>query len=164
MENLSQHIRNTTSISDAHLKIVLNQFVEKRYAKKEHLQNAYEPANELFFVIQGCLRTYINDYNGVEHNITFSIENWWAGDMPSFLTNQTAVYGIQALEETTVLSISKKGWDLLHQNVPAFVKHTRILFRNNMFSQQNRIVQNLSYTAMERYDSFIENYPEQFQR
>ena len=33
-----------------------------------------------------------------------------------------------------------------------------------MFAQQNRIVQNLSFTAKERYDYFIKEYPNLSQR
>ncbi|MEM6767122.1 MAG: Crp/Fnr family transcriptional regulator, partial [Bacteroidota bacterium] len=42
--------------------------------------------------------------------------------------------------------------------------YTRILFRNTMFSHENRIVQNLSFTAEERYNHFLKRYPDLAQR
>ena len=87
------------------------------------------------------------------------MENWWFGDLQSFINKSPASFNIQALEETTVLSISRKSWDILLNEVPEFVVYTRVLFRNTMFSHENRILQNLSYTAEERYRYFLEEYP-----
>lgn len=164
MEQFIQHIRDTVSISDCNLETVLSKFVEKHFAKKEHLLYFENYANELYFTLNGCVRTYVSDYNGVEHNISFSIENWWSGDLQSFINKTSAICHIQALEETTVLAINRGNWSSLIKEVPEFVSYTRILFRNKMFSQQNRIVQNLSFTAEERYNFFLEEYPNVAQR
>lgn len=144
--------------------MVLDKFVEQHFSKKEHLLyfNAY--SKKLFFTSTGCLRTYVTDFNGVEHNISFSTENWWSGDLQSFLNKEPANCNIQALDNSIVLSVNQKSWDYLIKEIPEFVSYTRILFRNNMFSQQNRIVQNLSFTAKERYDYFLKEYPDLSQR
>ncbi|NRB49013.1 MAG: Crp/Fnr family transcriptional regulator [Saprospiraceae bacterium] len=164
MERFIQHISNTLSISDHHLEMVLGKLVEKHFAKKEHLLYFENYANELYFTLKGCVRTYVSDYNGVEHNISFSIENWWSGDLQSFINRTPAICNIQVLEDTTVLAINQANWDFLIKEVPEFVSYTRVLFRNKMFSQQNRIVQNLSYTAEERYNFFLDEYPDVAQR
>ena len=162
--NLTQHIKKTLPISDDKLEIVSSKFVEKHFAKKEHLLYFDNYSKEVFFTLTGCIRTYVADFNGVEHNISFSVENWWSGDLQSFLNRRPAIQNIQALEDTTVLSINQQDWNTLIQEVPEFVNYTRALFRNKMFAQQNRIVQNLSFTAKERYDYFIKEYPNLSQR
>ncbi|MEM1259225.1 MAG: Crp/Fnr family transcriptional regulator [Bacteroidota bacterium] len=164
MSPLASHIASRTAISGTHLELVLNKFDKKHYAKKEQLLHAGSYAKEVYFILKGCVRTYIHDLNGVEHNITFSMENWWFGDLQSFISRTPASFSIQALEETTVLSITKNHWDVLHQDVPAFLGYTRNLFRNTMFAHENRIVQNLSFTAEERYQYFLKNHPELAQR
>ncbi|MEM6377900.1 MAG: hypothetical protein AAF705_06790, partial [Bacteroidota bacterium] len=70
MNNLIQHIKNLVSISDHQLSIILDKIVEKRYSKKEHLLYSDDYAREVFFILSGCTRTYVLDYNGVEHNIS----------------------------------------------------------------------------------------------
>ncbi len=164
MDRLIQHIRDTLPISDDNLQLVLNKFVDKRFSKKEHLLHFEHHSKELFFTVKGCVRTYVTDFNGVEHNISFSIENWWSGDLQSFITRTPAICSIQALENTHVLAINQTHWDSLIREVPEFVSYTRVLFRNKMFSQQNRIVQNLSFTAEERYNYFLQEYPTVAQR
>jgi hypothetical protein len=76
MEKLNQHIKSQVKISDSAIKLILGEFSEKYYNKKEHLLHFDNISNYDFFVASGCVRTYIADYYGVEHNIYFSIENW----------------------------------------------------------------------------------------
>ncbi|MCP4522355.1 MAG: Crp/Fnr family transcriptional regulator [Cytophagales bacterium] len=164
MEQLSKHIKSVVEVSDTSLKLLCDKFVEKEFSKKEHLLEINNSVREVYFVLKGCVRTYIYDLNGVEHNITFSEENWWFGDLQSFKNRTQASFNIQALEDVVVLAISRENWDMLIQEVPAFVEYTRVLFRNTMFSHENRILQNLSYTAEERYDCFLKKYPDLSQR
>ncbi len=164
MEKIAQHIKSTVSITDKHLSLILDKFVEKRFSKKEHILYAENFANEVYFTLQGCQRMYILDNNGLEHNIVFSVENWWFGDLQSFINKTPACFNIQALEDTVVLSINKKNWEYLIKNIPEFIVYTRILFRNTMFSHENRIFQNLSYTAQQRYEYFLKKYPNLSQR
>ncbi|MEM8508042.1 MAG: Crp/Fnr family transcriptional regulator [Bacteroidota bacterium] len=164
MGQLSDHIRSIIAISDSRLQLLCDKFDKNTFAKKEHILQTKNNTREVHFILSGCVRTYIYDLNGVEHNITFSIENWWFGDLQSFINKTLASFNIQALEETTVLSISRKNWDKLLKEIPEFVDYTRILFRNTMFSHENRILQNLSYTAEERYRHFLQDYPNLSQR
>lgn len=164
MKKIIQHIKSIVSISDNHLSAILDKLDEKHFSKKEHILYSRNFAKEVYFTLKGCQRTYILDYNGVEHNISFSLEDWWFGDLQSFINKTPACFNIQALEDTVVLSINWKDWHLLINEIPEFVIYTRILFRNTMFSHENRIVQNLSFTAEERYNYFLEKYPKLSQR
>lgn len=164
MDKLAQHIKSLVPISDDHLAIILERIQEKKFSKKEHLLFDGDYAKEVFFIHSGCTRTYIMDFNGVEHNISFSMENWWFGDLQSFINNTPASQNIQALEDTVVLSINQENWNELIKDIPEFVYYTRILFRNTMFSHENRILQNLSFTAEERYHYFLEKYANLSQR
>ncbi len=164
MDKLAQHINSQVGISAEAMELVLRKFSEKHYNKKEHLLHFDSISNYEYFITRGCVRTYIVDYNGIEHNLFFSIENWWSGDLKSFIDRTPASYSIQALENTSVLAISHESWKILIDEVPEFLKYSRTLFRNAVIAQQNRIVQNLSFTAKERYQFFIEHYPNLVQR
>ncbi|MEO0901767.1 MAG: Crp/Fnr family transcriptional regulator [Bacteroidota bacterium] len=164
MNQLAEHIKGIVVISDEQLEKLCNRFVEKHFSKKEHILHITNPVNEVYFIRKGCVRTYVHDLNGVEHNITFSMEDWWFGDLQSFIKKTPASFTIQALEDLTVLAISRDNWNVLLKEIPEFVEYTRILFRNTLFSHENRILQNLSYTAEERYRYFLESYPNLSQR
>lgn len=159
MKKLAQHIESQVPVSKQALEMILSRFTEKHYAKKEHLLHANSISNDVFFIDSGCARTYITDYEGVEHNIFFPSENWWAGDLQSYVNRTPATYSIQALENTITCSISQKNWAFLVDELPDFLAYSRILFRNNVIEQQKRITQYLSFTATERYQYFIKHYP-----
>ncbi|MGD1843942.1 MAG: Crp/Fnr family transcriptional regulator [Salibacteraceae bacterium] len=164
MTPFAQHIQSILPVAEERIALIENRLIEKQCARKEHFLRAGELAKSVYFITSGCVRTYIYDLNGAEHNITFSMENWWFGDLQSFIKQPPASFYIQALEPTSVLSIHKKSWDYLMLEVPEFSDYTRALFRNTMFAHENRIVQNLSFTAEERYQFFLAHYPNLSQR
>lgn len=164
MKPLIAHIKSFSPISADKLSSITEKFFQKSILKKKHILLTGDRVNEVHFIVSGCVRTYVYGLNGAEHNITFSMENWWFGDLQGFINNTPASFNIQTLEDTIVLSISKENWDILIHEIPEFVSYTRILFRNTMFAHENRILQNLSYTAEERYQYFLKQYPSLSQR
>ncbi|MEM0997877.1 MAG: Crp/Fnr family transcriptional regulator [Bacteroidota bacterium] len=164
MERLIEHINSIAPISEDCFPFIADKVVERHYAKKDHLVHPDDFAREVYFILEGCVRTYIPDYNGLEHNISFAMEDWWCGDLQSFIRNTTAAVGVQAIEDTAVLAINQKNWQLLHSEIPEFLSYTRILFRNTMFSHEKRILRAISLTAADRYEKFLTEYPALAQR
>ncbi|MFM7839370.1 MAG: Crp/Fnr family transcriptional regulator [Chitinophagaceae bacterium] len=128
--------------------------------KKQILVQAGEYTQHNYFVNRGCLRTFFMDATGLEHNVLFSIEDWWAGDMYSFLTEQPARYTVVAMETTELLAIEKKDLETLYREVPRFERYFRQLLQNAFIAFQERILSGLTDTAEERYLKFREKYPE----
>jgi CRP-like cAMP-binding protein len=111
------------------------------------------------FVVKGCLKTYYLDEMGVEHIIDFSIEEWWADDLYSLLTQTPSRSNIKAIEDTDVLQISKTDLELLYKKIPKFERFFRILFQNAYIAQREQINLALSASARERYLLFIKKKP-----
>lgn len=111
------------------------------------------------FVTRGALKTFFLGENGVEHIIDFSIEEWWADDLYSMLTQTPARLNIKAIEDTTVLQISKTDLDLLYKKIPRFERFFRILFQNAYITQREQINNALSTSAEERYQLFLQKKP-----
>ena len=111
------------------------------------------------FVVKGCLKTYYTGEEGQEHIIDFSVEEWWADDLYSFLSQKASKTNIRAIEDTDILQISQ--WDLekVYREIPAFERFFRLLFQNAFIAQREQINQALSATAEERYLAFIQKKP-----
>ena len=107
---------------------------------------------------------YSVDKNGIEHVVMFAIEDWWVGDLYSFLSEAPTTFYIEALEETDVLQISKPDLEKLYERVPKFERFFRIMFQNAFIAQQQRINMNLSANAEERYITFLKKFPHLEQR
>ena len=130
----------------------------KKLKKKQYLLQEGDITRYEYFVNKGCLRTYTIDEKGLEHVIQFAIEDWWGGDMYSFLTQTPAKYTIDALEDSELLCLEKNALEELYIKVPKFEKFFRHLLQNAFISLQERIIANLSQQADERYCTFIGKY------
>ena len=111
------------------------------------------------FVVKGCLKTYYLDENGLEHIIDFSIEEWWADDLYSLLTQTASKSNIKAIEDTEILQIGKTDLEQLYQKIPKFERFFRILFQNAYIAQRDQINLALSASAEERYILFLKKKP-----
>jgi CRP-like cAMP-binding protein len=160
LQNVAKHIHLDESEADFFLSLLQHKTIKR----KEYLLRQGELCKAEYFITRGCLRTYTIDDNGFEHIIMFGIEDWWVGDLFSFLTQTPTSYFIDALEETEVLQISKENLTHLYEKVPKFERFFRIILQNAFIAQQKRINQNLSFTAEQRYLEFIKKYPELEQR
>jgi CRP-like cAMP-binding protein len=58
-----------------------------------------------------------------------------------------------------VLQISRDDLISLYIQVPKFDRIFRVLLENSFVRLQQRLLQNISSTAEERYQTFLENYP-----
>lgn len=133
-------------------------------SKKEFLIRNGDICRYDYFVNRGCLKVCYTDNKGVECVIKFAIEKWWVVDLNSFLHQSPSYYYIQAVEDTELFRLSKSNYDLLHREVPAMQKFSSERWQNGFIALQQRIIQNLSLTAEERYSHFKQKYPNLEQR
>ncbi len=156
---LLAHIRRHVPLPEADADTVVSWIHEKPVKRKDWLLRAGEICTQESFIVKGCFRTIVTNQDGHEHVLFFCVENWWASDLSSFLTQTPATMSIQALEDSQLLQLSKAGFDTLNAETPRFADYFRILFQNSFIAQQRRVVQNLSLTAAERYEVFLQTWP-----
>lgn len=155
LSNFGMHI-DLDPQEQAHAIAALQQ---KLVPKRTFLLKPGDINRDIYFVNRGCLRIFCTDSDGLEHNINFCPENWWACDMISFFKERPAVNAIQALEDSHVFSITRPQLENLFIKVPKFERFFRILIQNGYELLQRRISSNLSQTAEERYLRFRRQYP-----
>jgi CRP-like cAMP-binding protein len=144
--------------------ILQSLFVHKKYRKHQYILQEGEVCRYEHFVIKGIARKYEVDEKGQEHILLFCPEDWWTGDLYSFLTGQPSPYNIDCLEDTEVLRISKPDLDLLYEKVPKMNLYFRLLFQNSIIAYNKRLGSALSKDGLERYEEFIDRYPHIEQR
>lgn len=160
LQNISRHIQLDKTETDFFISLLQT----KKLKRKEFLLMQGNICKTENFIVKGCLRTYTIDDNGFEHIVMFGIEDWWVGDLYSFLSQSPATYFIDALEDTEILQITKSDLDKLYDRVPKFERFFRLILQNAFIAQQQRINQNLSFTAEQRYLDFIAKHPNLEQR
>jgi len=111
------------------------------------------------FVIDGALKSYTVDGNGKEHILSFATRDWWISDLYSLISGKPAILNIETIADTEVLMLSRKNQQALYKKVPKFERFFRILVENALVASQQRLIDNMSSTAEERYLRFIKKYP-----
>lgn len=139
-------------------------FKERKVRRRQFILQEGDVCKINSFVVEGCLRMYMVDENGKEHNLQFAVENWWIGDISSFHSEQPSKLYIEAIENSVILQIKKEDQLKLFVDFPKFNRIFRVFTENALISFQRRVLQNISSTAEERYMDFRERYPYFFNR
>jgi len=155
LNNISRYIR----LNEEERSIFLDYLQPKSFKRKQFLLNEGEVCKYSAFVTSGCLRGYTVDKNGIEHVLSFAPPDWWMGDMYSLISQKPGILNIEALEDTETITLSKASQEKLYIAVPKFERFFRILTENSLVANQQRIIDNLSLTAEERYGIFCKRYP-----
>jgi CRP-like cAMP-binding protein len=156
LKNISRFIQ----LSPEETRFFTSILKEKKVRKRQYLVQEGDICRYTYFVNEGCLRTFFIDPKGVEHNLQFSVEDWWTGDMHSFLTQTPAKLNILAIEDSQLLCLEKNAQEELFRHVPTFERFFRHLLQNALITLQERIVSGLSESAEERYINFRKKYPQ----
>lgn len=117
-------------------------------------------ARDAAFVLSGCLRAYSIDDNGFEHILQFAPAGWWVTDMYSWISGNPSYLQIDAIRESQVALLSRKDQLELFDRIPGLERYFRILTENNLVSTRQRLMDNLSLTAKQRYQQFCRTYPD----
>lgn len=163
-EQLNQYINDCVIFSDEEIVQINQAFISESVPKKTFLLQAGEICHYELFIVKGCIKSYFLDQKGDETILTFSTENWWVSDIASFYDRKPSKMYIETLEDCEILKISYDEKEKLLSEIPALERVFRILIQNHLISYQNRLFANISLSAEERYDIFLEKFPELPQR
>lgn len=154
LQNIAQHVALTPQEQD----LFLSKTETRQYKAKTVLLNAGEVCKESYFVNSGVLRSFnIND-NIVEHVLSFATSGWWISDMYSYLSQKPGNLFIQVIEDAEVVVLSKENQEILYREIPQLERFFRILIEKSLVAHQERLMDNLSLTAEERFDKFCKKY------
>jgi CRP-like cAMP-binding protein len=155
LNSISRHIQLTEEETEYFTSLL----TVKKLRKRQYLLQEGDVMRHETFVAKGCLRTYEIDEKGQEHVIQFSVEEWWVGDMYSFLTCTPSRFNIDCLEDTELIQFTKEQLEELYIRVPKFERYFRILVQNAYIAAQNRVLSIITKPALERYQEFVRKYP-----
>jgi CRP-like cAMP-binding protein len=159
VEPLLSYFERLIPLNKEEKELVLQKFHPRLFRKRQYLLQEGDICNQFYFVVRGCLRMYKIDEKGATHIVQFASENHWISDLGSFHGLKPSVLNIESLEDTVVLQINREDLISIYINAPKFDRIFRVLIENSFVRLQERLLQNISSTAEERYQSFLDVYP-----
>ncbi|WOK04312.1 Crp/Fnr family transcriptional regulator [Imperialibacter roseus] len=151
-------------MSDTEKQLIESRVARRIVKRKEEILRAGHPCRHYSFVAEGCLRMYVMDAKGASHNIQFAAEGDWIADIGGFHSGKPSQAFIEAVEPSIVFAIEKEDLYHLYRSIPKLDRIFKVIIENKFVELQNRVLQNISSTAHERYQSFVEQYPKLVQR
>jgi CRP-like cAMP-binding protein len=164
MALIIQNMEKIISLTDEEKELILSKIELNHYKAKTVILHAGEICKHSYFVKSGILRSFTINDNIVEHVLQFACEDWWIGDMYSLISQKPGNLFIEVNEDAEVALLSKENQEELYHKIPKLERFFRILTENSLVAHQERLMDNLSLTAEERFEKFCSKYPTLIQK
>ncbi len=162
-QTIIAYIERFVKLTEEEKIIFADSFKEQFIKKRQFItQPNYIPFSRTY-VLSGSFRAYVVNQEGEEFTILLAIEDWWILDYYSYIFQQPATMFIVALEDSKILQIDYETEQKL-KKYPKFESVFRMASERASAFMQKRIVTNLTLSAEERYEDFIQKYPTMAQR
>lgn len=160
IESIEKHVLLTSEEKE----LFLSKIVTEKHKGKSILLSPGKICQYTYFVNSGVLRSFnIND-NIVEHVLQFAPKGWWISDIYSLISQKPGNLFIEVLEDAELILLSKENQEQLYAEIPKLERFFRILIENSLVAHQERLMDNLSLSAEERFEKFCKRYPDLMQK
>ena len=160
MKDLINSIKNIQEVSREAEEYLYTITKEKTYSKGTILIREGERVNKIYFVKEGCLRSYCIDQNGKEHTLQFAIKGWWISDYIAIYNKESATLSVECLKKSTSIEFDAKQLNEILTVFPEYEPFKRNLLERHIVSLHKRVLNQSIMTASERYDLFVTQYPD----
>ena len=153
-----------TPLDEAQQRTLADAFAIREVEAQAHLVLPGATDHDVLFVARGLLRFYYPADDGRESNKAFVAEGEFAGALAAANLGLPLLYGVQALEPTTVLATPYTDFVALMEADPAFERLGRKLAELILTRKELRTRSLLLQSARERYLDFVAQHPGLVQR
>jgi len=160
IQPLLECFKNYLPLNGEEIKLLAERVTQREIKRRQMILQEGFVCKYYTFVEKGCFKMYGVDEKGNEHNISFAAENDWIADLGSFYSEKPSKLFIEAIEPSVILQIEKQDLLFLFVNVPKFDRNFRVIIEEKFIELQNRLLQNFSSNANQRYADFLEQYPQ----
>jgi CRP-like cAMP-binding protein len=162
-EQIRKHVASHISLTDEEWLIVRNCLTPQHVAKRRFLLREGEVCRHVAFINKGCLRYFYTKENQEVTGYLF-FENSFITDYHSFLTQQSAIQNIDAIEDSDLLLLSYGDMQTLYERIPAWERFGRMVAESLFICAQQRSASLLFDSAETRYLKLIEERPNVMER
>jgi CRP-like cAMP-binding protein len=159
MQAIIDHFQKFLPLSEPEQEMILTRAKPRNIKRRQMILQEGFVCRHYTFIVKGCFKMYAVDDRGLEHNIQFAAEGTWIADIGSFHSKKPSGFFIEAIEPSEIIQIEQQDLYFLYINIPKFDRIFKVIIERKYVELQNRVLQNISSTAQQRYVSFLEQYP-----
>ena len=161
MEQIKEYLNEIASISNADWEFFTSKLKRNIIAKKAIFLKMGEIENYISFVESGVVRLFIpNKDDDKELTFGFCFKDQFVSAYDSFLTRTPSAYQLQALTETTLLSITYDDLQEVYNKTQIGNLVGRLTAERLLLQKSKRELYLLNLTAEERYLKLFKERPQ----
>ena len=161
MKQLFDYISKRIDLTEDIKKFTKSVSTVKKLKKGDVIIEENQNVNKTYFVIDGCLRSYVFDSQGKEHTLQFALKNDWISDYIAIFNNEKSSQTVECIADSIVVETSvSEGIENIFLRFPKIESIHRKNLERNIVSLQKRILNQLQLTSLDRYKIFLKQYPE----
>ncbi|WP_299667629.1 Crp/Fnr family transcriptional regulator [uncultured Polaribacter sp.] len=161
MQQIKAYLEQIATISNSDWEFFTSKLQRRVIPKKTIFLKLNEIENHISFVESGVVRLYIPKENPEkETTFGFSFKDQFISAYDSFLTQQPSVYELQALTETTLLSITYADLQAVYKTTQIGNLIGRLTAERLFLLKSKREQYLLNLSAEERYLKVFKERPE----
>lgn len=146
-------------LTDEQFERVLSYAQVRKWKKGQFIIHEGAMVRRTHYIRKGSAIAYFIDKDGNEYVIQFAIEGWWISDLHSYIGGTPATFHVQALEDCELYEFSHDNMQYIYREVPQIQSYFLTITQNGYAAFLQRILNNMSLTAEDRYKAFVERYP-----
>lgn len=157
-----KHFQKIVPLNDEICEKIVSHFHSLDFRKKEYLLKENQVSNYYFYLLEGCIRSYVHDIDGNEITTNLYTNNSFVFEVSSFFKRIPSIENIQTLCNCKTLAISFEDLNKLFHSIPEFRELGRAILVNAFISHKERSMSLICQTAEMRYENLIKNRPDIF--
>lgn len=158
------YLRQQSDLNEKDIHQIVSLAVPRKLKRNELILSEGEICKHKVFIVSGMLRTTAITADGSEHILQFSPENNWSLDVESYDRQIPSRYNISAVEPSEILLWTKVNFERLRAGLPQLKLYAEQLISRNIHTGRQRLLLTLSATPEQKYEDFIQNFPELLSR
>jgi CRP-like cAMP-binding protein len=159
-----QFLHKFIDLTEAEFDEAIRPYIEVRHFKKKQVITRADTIEDYFnFVIKGLVRKYYKK-GKEEINTQISTEGHIIHAQESFHSRTTSEYFVEAIEPTTVVSITYDNLEKLYASSHKMERLGRLVITFSMVVKDRWQINMVKLTPRERFIDFVHKNPELLQR
>lgn len=155
LDNIKRYV-NLTSKEEERLTSIIK---TSRVKKKQFIIQPGFVCQSRTYIVEGAFRVFYLDDDGKEHTVSIGVEDWFVTDFYSYINQTPAMNFAEALEDSTIFQMRYEDIEPLCKEIHALSEYFRLTTEKAFAFSRRRVISNISKTAEQRYDEYIEKYP-----
>ena len=156
-ESILQHFGQFIEVSDELQAELIKRVSLISFNAGDLIIDANRVCTTSYYILEGLTRTYFLK-DGKEVIEYFSSNNEWANSPRSWRTGKPDIYYVDAIEDTTAISIEARDMGYLFDTFPELDRYGRLSMATLLDHLIERITSFRFTTAREKYDHFKQTY------